>query len=563
MSHPHPHPTTGAVPAHDIVPVSLDMNEKDNELVHHEHLQTAEEIHRTLSKGGVVQMRSRFDDLGIMQSLRRYKYITLVAMAAAFSASLDGYQINLNGGIVSNKGFIAVMTSTPGKPITGTYVSAWGGIQSAGQTLGQIFLQYATDALGRKAALYILWVFLVASCIAESLANHWWAWLLAKLFSGIGVGMLQATLPVYLSEISPTQLRGFLINAYTFWFCIGQLFASVALNRLNAKNPLDFRTAIYTQWGMIGLMIIIFFFLPESPWWLTSKGKLGRAAGMLSKYYGHLEGYNVQEEVAIMTATIEEERIVAKRDNQEGPFAVFQGTNLLRLFIAAWPKLIQQFVGLSVFNTYATYFFQLAGNKNPFTVTVILSCVQLLSMLITCSLTDSIGRRPLTVYPYAVTVVSVLCLGIVGCFDYTSASLGSLLIFFACLATFSTTGASAIGYAYAAEVPTQRLRARTAGWGLALSNMIAIMFSFCTPLMLNGPQVHWNVRTGFFFAGTGAVATVVGWFILPEVARRSPAEIDEMFEKRINPRKFKGYVTEVQMNASHRREEEATTAAAA
>lgn len=31
------------------------------------------------------------------------------------------------------------------------------------------------------------------------------------------------------------------------WFVLGQLFASVALNRLHAKDPLDFRTAIYSQ----------------------------------------------------------------------------------------------------------------------------------------------------------------------------------------------------------------------------------------------------------------------------------------------------------------------------
>lgn len=69
-------------------------------------------------------------------------------------------------------------------------------------------------------------------------------------------------------------------------------------------------------------------------------------------------------------------------------------------------------------------------------------------------------------------------------------------MFFACLATFSTTGASAIGYAYAAEIPQQRLRARTAGWSLAVSNAIAIMFSFCTPLMING-STKWGVKTGF------------------------------------------------------------------
>jgi SP family general alpha glucoside:H+ symporter-like MFS transporter len=53
------------------------------------------------------------------------------------------------------------------------------------------------------------------SVVIESVTKNWWTWLIAKLFAGIGVGSLQATLPVYISEHSPTQLRGFLINAYT------------------------------------------------------------------------------------------------------------------------------------------------------------------------------------------------------------------------------------------------------------------------------------------------------------------------------------------------------------
>jgi MFS family permease len=51
----------------------------------------------------------------------------------------------------------------------------------------------------------------------ETFATRWDHWLVAKLFSGMGVGMLQSTLPLYLSEISPTQLRGFLINAYSLY----------------------------------------------------------------------------------------------------------------------------------------------------------------------------------------------------------------------------------------------------------------------------------------------------------------------------------------------------------
>lgn len=49
-------------------------------------------------------------------------------------------EINLNGGVVSNKGFIRQMANPETSIIEGKYISAWGGIQSAGQTVGQIVL---------------------------------------------------------------------------------------------------------------------------------------------------------------------------------------------------------------------------------------------------------------------------------------------------------------------------------------------------------------------------------------------------------------------------------------
>jgi MFS family permease len=131
----------------------------------------------------------------------------------------------------------------------------------------------------------------------------WEHWLVAKLFSGMGVGMLQCTMPLYLSEIAPTQLRGFFINAYTFWFVVGQLFASVALNRLSASDPYDFRTPIYTQWAMIGVAGVIFLLVPETPWWLVSKGKTQQAEKVLKTCNGSVPGYDIQDQI-VRTALI-------------------------------------------------------------------------------------------------------------------------------------------------------------------------------------------------------------------------------------------------------------------
>jgi SP family general alpha glucoside:H+ symporter-like MFS transporter len=56
---------------------------------------TVEEMHQTTSRGGVPLMRSQEDDLSVWQTVRRYKLVGIIAMSAAFSASLDGYRKRL------------------------------------------------------------------------------------------------------------------------------------------------------------------------------------------------------------------------------------------------------------------------------------------------------------------------------------------------------------------------------------------------------------------------------------------------------------------------------------
>jgi hypothetical protein len=49
------------------------------------------------------------------------------------------------------------------------------------------------------------------------------------------------------------------------WFQLGGLMASTALKAHSTTKPLDWKTPVYSQFAMIGLSIIIFVFLPESP----------------------------------------------------------------------------------------------------------------------------------------------------------------------------------------------------------------------------------------------------------------------------------------------------------
>jgi MFS family permease len=106
--------------------------------------------------------------------------------------------------------------------------------------------------------MYILWLYLAISVLCESVATTWQVWFVAKLFSGMGVGSLQFVTPTYVSEVAPVRVRGILLIMYNFWFSVGGFFAPVALQVMSTKDPLNFRTPIYTQWAHIGVMLIIY-----------------------------------------------------------------------------------------------------------------------------------------------------------------------------------------------------------------------------------------------------------------------------------------------------------------
>jgi SP family general alpha glucoside:H+ symporter-like MFS transporter len=145
--------------------------------------------------------------------------------------------------------------------------------------------------------------------------------------------------------------------------------SAVGLQRLNKLHPFDFRLAIYTQWGMIGGLALIYCFLPESPWWLIGKDKTEKARKTLLTLKGGVPGYDVDSEIAVMQNTITEQRHRAGETGKMPMKRIFMGLNGKRLIIALWPKLCQQFVGLSVFNNYATYFCEMLTLRYPMSLT--------------------------------------------------------------------------------------------------------------------------------------------------------------------------------------------------
>ena len=48
-------------------------------------------------------------------------------------------------------------------------------------------------------------------------------------------------------------------------------------------------------------------------------------------------------------------------------------------------------------------------------------------------------------------------------------------------------------------------------------------------------------------SGIGSISAIGGWFVLPETARRTPAELDELFARKIKPWRFHKTKTAIQL----------------
>ncbi|WVR05517.1 hypothetical protein IAU60_002535 [Kwoniella sp. DSM 27419] len=467
--------------------VIMSADEKPTDL-HIEHVNKEVDIHNGEGLG------SRFEELGLISTVRKFWKASLIAFLCAFSAACDGYQV----------------------------------------------------------AMYYLTGILTISVLFESVAKTWPLWLVGKLFAGHGVGCLQICIPTYISEISPVPIRGAMLTMYNIWWSIGSLFAPVALQVLGRKAPLDWKTPIYTQWAMIGLMILIYIFIvPESPWWAAEKGKHELGKRSLSTLNGNVAEYDVDNEYAILMRTIELEREVAARQKNESFTALFKGVNGMRTLAAGWTLVASQFLGLAFIGTYTTYFFLLAGSNDPFKETIITNCVGLAAVVLSTVTVDKLGRYWLLNIALLLCWISLLLVGGLSLIKDPSQAVGGALIFLGCLWSFANNINYTVSWGMMAEVPSARLRAKTAGFAAACSSITGIVMVVIVPYLINVNNANWGLKTCFFFVGIGAPFVLGGWFILPETARRSPAELDELYESGVKPWRFRSTVTKIQQNRAY------------
>ncbi|PON23295.1 hypothetical protein TGAM01_v207822 [Trichoderma gamsii] len=462
---------------------------------------------------GYGLVKSRFDELSIPRTLWVFKRVVLVSLAVYTGYVCEGFELGAGGSVVANAGFIKQFGSVKGeggvRALDPTWLSTWSALLNVGQIITLTHIAWVADKFGRKVSFYIAWIWLVIGCVLLNTAKTPAVWAVAKLCNGAGIGVLQITCQVYVMEICPNKIRGGLVTFQAVWSNIGGIIVSVMMQQLNKKHPDNYLLAMRIIWAPVALMIVCWIFIPESPWFYARHDNKEKAIKSLKQLYGGVEGFDFEEEYGIIVRTIAHEREVL----QEAPSYrhVFKGLNLKRAFIVVILSVSQQFAGLAIINTYSTYFFSLAGLNDPFLGTVILSCCNLLAVLLWSLTTDKLGRR--TIVNSCETLVCVV-LFVVGGLFWTGA----------------TTGNAAAGTALTGPIT------------FFFNSITGIATCYATPPML----LHLSLKAGFVYGAFSVPICIIMWLYVPETSGRSAAEIDELYERRIPAWRWSKTVTEAE-----------------
>ena len=153
-----------------------------------------------------------------------------------------------------------------------------------GATIVTTFSGSLSDSVGRRPMLMISSFLYFVSGLVMLWSPSVYILLLARLIDGLGIGLVVTQVPIYISETSPSEIRGFLNTFPQFSGSTGMFLSYCLVFFMSLAEKPNWRVML----GVLSIpsllySLLVIFFLPESPRWLVSKGRMLEAKKVLQR----------------------------------------------------------------------------------------------------------------------------------------------------------------------------------------------------------------------------------------------------------------------------------------
>jgi len=160
------------------------------------------------------------------------------------------------------------------------------GCINIGAALGALIAGKLSAALGCKRLLLICAVLFAITGIITGWAGNFTLFIIARLASGVAVGMAALECPIYIAQIAPASVRGRLVTFYQLAIVTGLLLAYLSNYLLLNSGVNNWRWMFSSQTIPSLLFFGVLFFVSKSPRWLIKNNRSDEAKLILLKIGG-------------------------------------------------------------------------------------------------------------------------------------------------------------------------------------------------------------------------------------------------------------------------------------
>lgn len=450
----------------------------------------------------------------------KYIWLYIIAIVASLGGLLSGYDTGVISGALLFINETWVLLDT----LQGFLVSS----VLIGAVIGAATNGILADIFGRKKIIMATAVIFILGSILCAFAPNVYVLILSRIFVGFAVGIVNFVVPLYLSEVSPKNLRGTLVSLYQWAITAGILF-SYFINAVFAQAVYNWRWMLFA--GVVpGLVLFIgMCFMSDTPRWLVSKNRDDEAKKVFSKIEPDIEP---EKEIAEIKETLVDNR-------QEKAFRLKKWM-LMPFVVGIGIMFAQICTGINTIIYYAPTIFKTAGfdsNLTAIYATTGIGVVNFIMTIVAVFFTDRIGRKPLLYFGLTGVMLSLFALGTSFAFAGVLGSslkwvaVGSLVTYIICFAM----SLGPIGWILVSEVFPLRIR------GIAMSVCTVSNFAFnffvvgSFPVLLHRIGGAW---TFWIFGIVSILCIIFVYFFVPETKGISLEEIESNWRRGVNPRDF-------------------------
>ena len=419
------------------------------------------------------------------------RFHILVIVALGITWILDGLEVTLAGALS------AELTRPQSLGLSNTQVGLAGSSYLAGAVLGAFFFGWLTDRLGRKKLFTITLAVYLAATAATGLSWDASSYVLFRFLTGAGIGGEYTAINSTIQELIPARFRGWtdLVINGSFWVgaAVGAGGSLILLDPALIDPALVWRLAFLIG-AVIGLVILLMrFWIPESPRWLITHGMPQQAAAVVRGIEAHFVDIHAVPVGAPIRLRMR--RHTPLSDVARILFKTYRTRTLVGLTLMA----SQAFFYNAIFFTYALVLTEFYGTPASAVGWYILpfAAGNVLGPILLGHLFDTLGRRVMIASTYAIS--GILLAGTAALFAHNMLSAqgltGAWMIVF-----FFASAAASSAYLTVSEIFPLEIRALAIAFFYAIGTGVGGVVG---PLLL-GALINTGSR------GSVAIGYVIG-----------------------------------------------------